>query len=26
MVWDANAGNAGMHPIRIAALPRAPRR
>ena len=26
LVWDANAGNAGMHPIRIAALPRAPRR
>lgn len=26
MVWDANPGNAGMHPIRIAALPRAPRR
>jgi len=26
MVWDSNPGNAGMHPIRIAALPRAPRR
>jgi hypothetical protein len=26
MVWDGNAGNAGMHPIRIAALPGAPRR
>ena len=26
LVWDSSAGNAGMHPIRIAALPRAPRR
>ena len=26
IVWDGNAGNAGMHPIRIAAIPRAPRR
>jgi hypothetical protein len=26
LVWDANAGNAGTHPIRIAALPRPPRR
>jgi hypothetical protein len=26
LVWDSNPGNAGMHPIRIAALPRAPRR
>jgi hypothetical protein len=26
MVWDASAGNSGQHPIRIAALPRAPRR
>jgi hypothetical protein len=26
LVWDANPGNAGVHPIRIAALPRAPRR
>ena len=25
-VWDSNPGNAGMPPIRIAALPRAPRR
>ena len=24
MVWDSSAGNAGMHPIRIAALPGAP--
>ena len=26
LVWDSNPGNAGTHPIRIAALPRAPRR
>ena len=26
LVWDANAGNAGVHPIRIAALPGPPRR
>jgi hypothetical protein len=26
MVWDGSPGNAGMHPIRIAALPKAPRR
>ena len=26
VVWDGNAGNAGSHPIRIAALPGAPRR
>ena len=26
VVWDANAGNAGVHPIRIAALPGPPRR
>jgi hypothetical protein len=26
LVWDANPGNAGMHPIRIAALPGPPRR
>ncbi|MGH2968923.1 MAG: hypothetical protein ACRDK0_07650 [Solirubrobacteraceae bacterium] len=26
MVWDASAGNAGSDPIRIAALPHAPRR
>jgi hypothetical protein len=26
MVWDSNPGNAGMHPIRIAALPGPPRR
>ena len=25
-VWDGNAGNAGTHPIRIGALPGAPRR
>jgi hypothetical protein len=26
MVWDGNPGNLGAHPIRITALPRAPRR
>jgi hypothetical protein len=26
VVWDGSAGNAGMHPIRIAALPGPPRR
>jgi hypothetical protein len=26
LVWDANPGNAGTHPIRIAALPGPPRR
>ena len=26
LVWDSNPGNAGMHPIRIAALPGPPRR
>ncbi len=26
LVWDSNAGNAGVHPIRIAALPGPPRR
>jgi hypothetical protein len=26
VVWDGNPGNAGSHPIRIAAIPRAPRR
>jgi hypothetical protein len=26
LVWDSNPGNTGRHPIRIAALPRAPRR
>ena len=26
MVWDASAGNLGSNPIRIAAIPRAPRR
>lgn len=26
MVWDGSPGNAGMHPIRIAALPGPPRR
>jgi hypothetical protein len=26
LAWDGNAGNAGEHPIRIAALPRSPRR
>ena len=26
MVWDADAGNAGSNPIRISALPGAPRR
>jgi hypothetical protein len=26
LVWDSNPGNTGQHPIRIAALPRAPRR
>ena len=26
LVWDADAGNAGVHPIRIAALPGPPRR
>jgi hypothetical protein len=26
VVWDGNGGNAGSHPIRIAALPGAPRR
>lgn len=26
LVWDGNGGNAGSHPIRIAALPGAPRR
>jgi hypothetical protein len=26
LVWDASPGNAGMHPIRIAALPGRPRR
>jgi hypothetical protein len=26
IVWDASAGNTGSNPIRIAALPRAPRR
>jgi len=26
LVWDASAGNAGVHPIRIAALPGPPRR
>ena len=26
VVWDGNPGNAGSHPIRIAAIPRPPRR
>jgi hypothetical protein len=26
VVWDGSAGNLGSHPIRIAALPRGPRR
>ena len=26
MVWDSSAGNAGSHPIRIVAVPGAPRR
>ena len=26
VVWDSSAGNAGVHPIRIAALPGPPRR
>lgn len=26
MVWDGNAGNFGSNPIRIAAIPRAPKR
>ena len=26
LVWDSNPGNAGTHPIRIAALPGPPRR
>ena len=26
LVWDSHPGNAGMHPIRIAALPGPPRR
>ncbi len=26
MVWDSSAGNLGSNPIRIAAIPRAPRR